>query len=54
MIKIEINRDGPDDERWILSINFTDNGFPQHLSTHRFVHDALEQAKAWMSTTVYP
>ena len=53
MIKIELNREGPDEERWILAINFNETGFPQHLSTHLFVDDALEEAKTWLSTTVY-
>lgn len=52
-IEIELNNEAPEDERWVLAIRTSDTGFPAYLSTHRFVDEALEQAKNWVASTSY-
>lgn len=52
-IEIDLSEERPEDERWALAIKTSDEGFPAYLSTHRFVEDALEQAKSWVASTSY-
>lgn len=55
MIKIERNPDPnvSEDERWVVAIDFQGNGFPQSLTTHKYITDALAFVQSWLSTTVY-
>lgn len=52
-IEIDLSEERPEDEKWALSIKTSNEGFPAYLSTHRFVEDALEQAKSWVASTSY-